>query len=116
MKKEALAMKKAGDKAGAMKLFKKAMDLQKQVEQTNDSTSASAAPQPSPPPQAADDKSTALAEARAQPAEAAKWSHLSKAEKGEKVYDLCNQSKEQVDEVRSLLAAGADPDEHKVSE
>ena len=33
-----------------------------------------------------------------------------------KVYDLCHQSKEKVDEVRSLLAAGADPDEHKVGE
>ena len=34
----------------------------------------------------------------------------------EKVYDLCNQSKEQVDEVRSLLKAGAGPDDYKVSE
>ena len=59
------------------------------------------------------------AEARAQAAEAAKWSHLSKAEKGEKVYDLCHQSslsREQVDEVRSLLKAGAGPDDYKVSQ
>ena len=52
--------------------------------------------------------------------EAAKWSHLSKAEKGKKVFDLCNQysslSREQVDEVRSLLKAGAPPDDYKVSQ
>ena len=52
-------------------------------------------------------------------AEAAKWSHLSKAEKGKKVFDLCNQSnlfREQLDEVRSLLKAGAGPDDYKVSQ
>ena len=45
---------------------------------------------------------------------AAKWSHLSQAEKNEKLYwAACNGNE---DEVRSLLAAGADPEGYKVSE
>ena len=47
-------------------------------------------------------------------AEAAKWSHLSKSEKGKKVYEFSQNDK--VDELRSLLKAGAPPDDYKVSQ
>ena len=62
-------------------------------------------------------KSPGAAEAAAAAAaakEAAKWAHLSQAEKNVKLYWAAINGNE--DEVRSLLAAGADPDGYKVSQ
>ena len=53
-------------------------------------------------------------EQEAAAAEAAKWSHLSKAEKGKKVYEFSQSNN--VEDLRILLKDGAGPEDYKVSE
>ena len=111
--------KKQGAEAEAQRQREIEADAARQRKKAEDDARAEAQAKARQQEAEAQRQREADAEARAQPAEAAKWSHLSKAEKGKKVYDLCYQSslsREQVDEVRSLLKAGAPPDDYKVSQ